>query len=231
MRSELHQKHQERWFHHGFKNLLGWFFAYLVIGPFLEGMPYADKVLNLLLTLMLVSALAAMSGSRRFRAVATGILLVSVVLIWLRVTHVFAPKVDVSSMVLAAFLILLAYSFSKHLFRIRKVNANAICAALCLYLVIGMLWGAFYSVLESVAPGSFSGILLTHSASSHEMTHHLHYFSYVTLSTLGYGDITPQTRGAAALCQTEAIIGQFLTVVLVARLVGIQVAQETINPS
>ena len=45
--------------------------------------------------------------------------------------------------------------------------------------------------------------------------------------TLGYGDITPATRGAEALCQTEAIFGQFLTVVLVARLVGIQVAQES----
>jgi hypothetical protein len=67
--------------------------------------------------------------------------------------------------------------------------------------------------------------------------HLLNYFSFVTLSTLGYGDITPQTQGAAALCQVEAILGQFFTVALLARLVGIQVAQqfgkespETISP-
>ena len=72
------------------------------------------------------------SPSRRLRAVATGILLVSILLIWLRATHVYVPKFNVSSLVLEAFLMLLVYSFSKHLFRIKKVTGNAICAALCL---------------------------------------------------------------------------------------------------
>mgnify|MGYP001828192220 CR=1 FL=1 len=225
------QKQREHWFQQGFKNLLVWFFVYLVIGPFLETVPYAEKILDLFLTVLLVSALAAMSESRKLMTVASGILLASVVLIWLRSSDVFAPKLDVSNMMLAAFLTLLAYSFSKYLFRIREVTPNAVCAALCLYLVVGMLWGALYAVLESIVPGSFSGSILTDAGSLRDKAHHLQYFSYVTLSTLGYGDITPQTRGAAALCQTEAILGQFLTVALVARLVGIQVAQETTRSS
>lgn len=50
--------------------------------------------------------------------------------------------------------------------------------------------------------------------------HIFNYFSMVTLTTLGYGDITPQTAGAGALCQMEAIVGQFFTAVVVAWLVG-----------
>ncbi|HFQ90519.1 MAG TPA: two pore domain potassium channel family protein, partial [Desulfobulbus sp.] len=59
-----------------------------------------------------------------------------------------------------------------------------------------------------------------------ERLRHFQYFSFVTLTTLGYGDILPRTEGATALCQTEAIVGQFFMAVLVARLVGIRVAQE-----
>ena len=52
------------------------------------------------------------------------------------------------------------------------------------------------------------------------------YFSYVTMSTLGYGDISPATHPARALALTQAITGQVYLAVLVARLVGINIAQE-----
>jgi hypothetical protein len=80
--------------------------------------------------------------------------------------------------------------------------------------------------LEWWAPDSFAGGLLDQASRLDDKRNYLNYFSFVTLSTLGYGDITPQTHRAAALCQAEAILGQFFTVVLVARLVGLQVAQE-----
>jgi voltage-gated potassium channel len=102
-----------------------------------------------------------------------------------------------------------------------------ICAALCVYLLIGIFWGCLFAVLESVAPGSFSGVLLEDPASVHETSRHLEYFSFVMLSTVGYGDITLTSRAAAALCQAEAIFGQFFVLVLIARLLGLQVAQQS----
>ena len=154
-------------------------------------------------------------------------MLVHLIFLWLETMDAIDLKIDTSLIILPLVLIIPIQSFTRHLFRIREVTGNAICAALCLYLLVGLLWGAFYALLESLAPNSFSGVLLDKASSGRETARHLQYFSYVTISTLGYGDITPQTRGAAALCQTEAIIGQFLTLVLVARLVGIQVAQQT----
>ena len=106
---------------------------------------------------------------------------------------------------------------------------SALCAALCTYLVLGLFWGALFNLLEVMKPHSFGGGLMDAATSPHDKEYNLQYLSFVTLSTLGYGDITPQTRSAAALCQVEAILGQFFTVALVARLVGIQVAQESVE--
>jgi voltage-gated potassium channel Kch len=69
-----------------------------------------------------------------------------------------------------------------------------------------------------MSPGSFAGVLLETPKDSVLTT--FNYFSIVTLTTLGYGDITPQSLAAGALCQIEAITGQFYIAVLVAWLVG-----------
>ena len=124
------------------------------------------------------------------------------------------------------YLSLLVYSFAKYIFSRKRVDGHLICAALCLYLILGVLWGGIYQLLETVVPRSFSGVLLENPASRESLAQHFNYFSFITMTTLGYGDITPQTKAAATLCQAQAIIGQFFTVVLIARLVGIQVAQE-----
>lgn len=125
------------------------------------------------------------------------------------------------------FYFVLVYSFIRYIFSRKLVDSQLICAALCAYLIIGLMWGGVYYLLESMVANSFSGTLLE-NAGSQLLTNsqQFNYFSFITLTTLGYGDITPQTNIAATLCQTEAIMGQFFTVVLIARLVGIQVAQE-----
>ncbi len=98
-----------------------------------------------------------------------------------------------------------------------------------LYLILGLLWGTIYALTEAFMPGSFSGELISTTGPVAARLHYFIYFSYITLTTLGYGDILPQTKGATALCQVEAIVGQFLIAVLVARLVGIQVSQQFID--
>jgi len=222
-----HDRNKERWGCSGFKNLLVWLSLYLVVGPFLDGLPYTDAIVSGLLTVAMVSSIDALGGSRKLLITAIIVLAAVVILLWLRTMNMITTKLEMSSLIFAAFMAILAYSFSNTLFRVKRATSNVVCAALCLYLVIGLFFGALFSVLQSLVPGSFAGALLEGVHTPHEIAHHFHYFSFVTLSTLGYGDITPQTRGAGALCQAEAVIGQFVTVVLVARLVGIQVAQET----
>ena len=91
-----------------------------------------------------------------------------------------------------------------------KAVLRLISATQCLYLIIGLLWGAIYTLLETVVPGGFSGGTLEQANSSSHLLQSFTYFSFITLTTLGYGDITPQPMGAGGgLCQAEAIVGQF----------------------
>jgi len=214
------------WEKHGFKNLLGWLLIYLLIGPFLQSMPYADTVVTLFLTVVLFSAVYTVNQDRRLLSVAIVLLVLTLAMMWLARLGILNLSPLFYAVVLAVYLGTLIFSFYQHLIVVKHVTSNVICAALCLYLMLGMLWGDLYYVLELCVPGSFQGELLESVLDPYVLVHYLNYFSFVTLSTLGYGDITPQTQGAAALCQAEAILGQFFVVVLVARLVGLQVAQE-----
>ena len=231
MNGKIKERNRTHWNQHGFKGLLVCLILYLMVGPLFESMHHADKILSALLTLVLIAAVSALSDSRRLTLVANGVMLIAVGFLWMRATGIGSWQVNLESIAVALFLMILIYSFGRHLLYTTKVTGNTVCAALCLYLLIGVLWGCFFSILESVAPGSFSGVLIDKSDSVGNLVHNLQYFSFVTLSTLGYGDITPQTRAAGALCQSEAVIGQFLTMGLVARLVGIQVAQQLTKDS
>lgn len=222
-----HKLHQERWLQYRFQNLLVWLFVYLVIGPFLVHLPSARIVMAVFLTFVLVSAIVAMNQAGNLIRVAIGMLAVILLVLWSESAGILTIKVNLGALVMVGFLSIVVYSLGRYLFRVKQVNGNMICASLCLYLLIGLLWGGVFAVLESLVPGSFGGAFIDASENSQQVPHHFQYFSYITLSTLGYGDITPKTQGAAALCQMEAIIGQFLTMVLVARLVGLQVSQES----
>jgi len=229
MSASRHDKHRAMWRRYGFENLLVWLFLFLMVRPFLGETPYAGIAFAGFLTLVLASAAYTVSLKSPVFAPALLLLIFSLTLLWLNALNVLHWSSALTSGLLVAYLGVLVYTFIRQLMAVRRVTSNVICAALCLYLFLGILWGAMYTMLESLAPGSFAGTLLARAGSPEETSHHLYYFSFVTLSTLGYGDITPQTEGAAALCQAEAILGQFFAIVLVARLVGIQVAQESTN--
>ena len=98
----------------------------------------------------------------------------------------------------------------------RAVTTDKILGALCGFLLLGMAFALLYTSLESYHPGSFQ---------TNESDDSLFlYFSLVSLTTLGYGDIAPLTPQARVLCASEAVVGQFYIAVVVARLVSIQLA-------
>ena len=103
------------------------------------------------------------------------------------------------------------------------VTADKTYGALCVYLLIGLTWGFMFLTLAGFQPGSF---LLGQArlSGTEKDPAALVYFSFVTLSTVGYGDITPLSPPARALAFLEAILGQIYLTVLVARLVGLHIA-------
>ncbi len=202
----------------GFRNLLIFLLIYIVGSPFLDAYPSLEILAHLFLSVTLFVALYTVQRHQNQRSIAMGLLLVLLVLYWLGIYNIIAFSEQGAYLLFAVYFGLLIYTSVMHLAHFQKVTKNILYAALCLYLIIGLFWGSLYTLLNEVCPGAYSGVLLDTAHGS--PIHAFNYFSMVTLTTLGYGDITPQTVGAGSLCQMEAIIGQFYTAVIVGWLVG-----------
>jgi voltage-gated potassium channel len=118
----------------------------------------------------------------------------------------------------------------------RKVTSETIAMSISVYLLLGLAWGLFYVVLFQVQPNAFnfngsSNPFSGGPAGIESVFPVLIYFSLTTLSTLGFGDITPMSLQARYSAVAEGITGQFYLAILVARLVGLYMSQsaETTN--
>jgi uncharacterized membrane protein len=101
------------------------------------------------------------------------------------------------------------------------VNHQLIISGLNIYIMLGIFYAHIYTILHWLRPESFSSNIAKEDAASHFI-----YFSFVTLSTLGYGDITPQTEFAQRLAITEAIMGQFYGSVVIAYLLSVYIGDR-----
>jgi len=107
-----------------------------------------------------------------------------------------------------------------------RVVFDMICGALCVYVLLGMCWANLYVLLERLVPGSFTVDFARYGvdpqADPFSMCGVFLYYSFVTLTTVGYGDICPSSAVARWLVWVQAVFGQFYMAVFVARLIGMQ---------
>ncbi len=97
-----------------------------------------------------------------------------------------------------------------------SVDANRVAGSVCVYLLLGLNWAFVYSFLHAIDPASFVGL----PENPGQLFLSLLYYSFVTLTTLGYGDISPATHVARALAYLQAVSGVMYVAILVASLVG-----------
>jgi hypothetical protein len=115
--------------------------------------------------------------------------------------------------------------------RDETVTADTIVGAACAYLLLAMTWGTYYALLVLLSPDAFSvSPALINAAgwggqSNLPITPLMQYYSFTTITTLGYGDVSPLTAGARALSVLEGVTGQLYLAVLIARLVGMYTAR------
>ncbi len=104
-----------------------------------------------------------------------------------------------------------------------SVNGNKIVGSIALFLLLGLMWALVYLLILALSPNAFSGI--EQSAWGQNFSQ-MAYFSFVTLTTLGYGDISPNTPFAQVAVYMEAIAGVFYMAIVVASLVSAGLAQK-----
>ena len=194
--------------------------------PFVEEVKGGDLIVSLLLSLVLLSAVLAVASRGRTLVVA---LLLAIPAIGGRWINHFRPDLIPPAVFLVAGLALVAFvvvNLLRFVLRAPSVNTEVLCASISAYLMLGLMWTMAYWLVDQLTPGgafSFNTNAGTHSMSGFTGF----YFSFVTLSTVGYGDITPVSRIARWLAAMEAMTGLLYVAVLIARLVSLYSAPKS----
>lgn len=126
------------------------------------------------------------------------------------------------------FFVMMAVTILIYIMKTEEVTADTIFGAICVYLFIGVIWAFLFKAIEIVQPGSFQfgEAIARDLADTRSINSGFIYYSFVTLTTLGYGDMIPITPPARSFASLEAIAGQLYLAVLIARLVGLHIAHS-----
>jgi hypothetical protein len=185
----------------------------MVAVPAIAAFGLAGTIMEFFLAASLLAAIIPLGSTRNHRALFT---LAAVVWFARPLTTWFDhPVLSAVSLGLWTLMGLFAAAAAlRFAMRANRVDAEHIYAALSAYLLAGIFFGLLYFVLEQVGPGTFSS-----SGEFSRMS--AFYFSFVTLATLGFGDVVPRTDVARGLAILEGVGGQLFLAVLVARLVSL----------
>ena len=197
--------------------------ALLIIGrPFLPD--FGRNLVIAMLGLSLITA-AVTSAARQYQ-VWVGIALTAAIVVASLMPqnsayfdpNLVSPGLGIVYWALTAFLIL-----RRILVRTDRITGDTINGAICVYLLLGLIWCHAYALLDAIEPGSFQLGGVADAAVGHSFERFIG-FSFITLTTVGYGNVIPLTARAEALAIAEAVTGQLYLAVLLARFVAMEIA-------
>jgi hypothetical protein len=200
----------------------------LLVSPFFEEERIAGGIMRMLLSLALVAAVYGVSQKRRDLVIGGIIAAPSVIGRWLPSYNTDLPLFVAVAIATTIFLAFVTYLIVAEVAGLRTVTFDTIFGAGCGYLLIGAIWAFIYSIINVVA---HPGFVFTDVAKLPPVPNlmeqsrliQLFYFSFITLTSTGFGDILPLAPVAKAFAVSEVIIGQFYVAILVARLVSLQI--------
>ena len=192
--------------------------------------------------LVMLAGPFAMHLSRRWLAVGLALAIPSFSFFWLSVLSPDARAAQslalesTNNLALAVFLLQVVVFTLIDLFSSQRVTVDKLCGSLNVFLLLRLAFGFLYTSLELHAPGTFAFsdphqalASTTSNVGPLDRSSALFYYSFVTLTSLGYGDITPRAPVAQMLSIWETVLGQAYLTILVARLVGLHVASSRIE--
>jgi len=201
---------------------------WIVSTPFIDTLQHGDLIAAIGLTLVLFSAVLVVGANRRKLILATVLAVPAFSGKW--INH-FWPNAIPAEVLLGTALLFVAFvvvNLFCFILTAPRVNQKVLCGAVSNYLMLGILWMFAYLLLAELLPDSFA--FSAGPASERVMNgFNALYFSFVTLSTVGFGDITPVSRFARMLAIVEAATGIIYMTVVIARLVALYSSEGSYN--
>ncbi len=205
---------------HGLSLLLLLLLVRVFLLPVMAGLELEGPVLKLaadvVLSLLLVVGASAVSRRPLARVAISVATVVALAGLW---GNRQDPSLVPQGWQIASFLTatcLLTVMVLAQVFSSGRVTVSRILGAVAAYLLLGLVWTGAYHLVELVQPGAFAGLRAADPQ-------RLLYFSFVTLTTVGYGDVTALHPAARSLAMLEALVGQLYPAILIARLVSLEV--------
>ena len=189
---------------------------FILLPPFLIQFEFLSYLIYLLLTLVIINCAIILFDHSKRPVYGLGLLVVTLIFIWLS-----AVKAWQSTILGVLFLIVIIAFFTatfikmvKDIFSMEKVTAKVVVGGIGAYLLLGLTGAFVFDIVQLLYPGSFTKMDVFTGFYAQI------YFSFVTISTLGYGDITPLTPQGQAVAIMVSLSGQIYLAVLMAMLVG-----------
>lgn len=198
-------------------------FALFVSIPFSEPLRAGVLIESILISIVLISAIFTVAASRRALLIAVVLALPTLAGRWI---HQFRPDVMPPELFLIGGILLVLFviiNLLRFVLSASTVNTEVLCASTSAYLLLALLWTFGYWLVAEIVPNAFA---FSGADTSLKGFNGL-YFSFITMSTVGYGDITPVAKVARMLAAMEAITGLLYVAILIARLVALHVAPKS----
>lgn len=194
-----------------------------------ERFPSYLFILEIFFSFLLLMGILTISDNKQVITVAILIAILASTLMWFNLLLHSRDLLLVALGLEILFFSVTMVTILGYVLEFKKVTADKIYGAICVYLLIGIIWALFYTALEISTPGAFQVIHGMPVTYNDELAYRYYfvnfiYYSFVTLSTLGFGDITPLNSISRVFSSMEAVIGQLYTAVLIARLVGLHIS-------
>lgn len=203
-----------------FYNLL----IFMVFTPFLQYFDRFNIWFPIIFFSTIILAINTLGFPKKFIYVFRGIAIfayLSSILSRLKMlNHIDAIEIF-SDVLSALFMILSIVAIVLRILSETEINGDVIKGSICIYLMIGILWGIFYKILVNINANSFELSIFIDASPQYQ----LFYFSFTTLTTLGYGDISPLNSMGMMLSNIEALLGQLFPAIFISKLVSLSLSK------
>jgi len=210
---------------HRFGTLLALFLGQLLSAPLFEGSIAAGYIADAFFYLLLAAAAFSIHRSRFFRLA----MIFGIGSIIVEGISYFVDRLSVlilSNVISCCFLFIVTLQIGANVYQQQEIRSDTIMGGLCVYVLIGTFWMVLFISLELLRPGSFNFTVHGPNPDMDLQYALLMYYSFVTLLTIGYGDVVPMSGMAQSLTILEGLIGQFYLVFFMASLVGLYISRR-----